>query len=218
MSWKDAVRKVLEDIGAIVEEDQRGLRVSPRGSSDFSVLLLVRRLHMSLDRKVEVIGTVELPNLEPSPEELRKMLASSFEVEMKGMLRRAPVWRSWRELKKLETLVGSLNPDTGLINLLKSDMVLEKSLRDASPDLLEVFPEIMPPSYMESFLLAPGVPLTPLVRDLVKSYLEKPERLAWCFRVQLLYGYPRMPQKIAKNFLLALQLEQALKERWPKPF
>jgi hypothetical protein len=217
MSWKDAVRKVLEDMGATVEEDQRGLRVSPKGSSGFSVLLLVRRLHMSLDRKVEVIGTVELPNLEPSPEALRKMLASSFEVEMKGMLRRAPAWRSWRELKKLEALLGSLNPDTELIDLLKSDVELEKSLREASPDLLEVFPEIMPPSYMESFLLAPGVPLTPLVRDLVKSYLEQPERLAWCFRAQLLYGYPRMPQKIAKNFLLALQLERALRECWPKP-
>lgn len=204
-------------MGAVVEEDQRGLRVSPRGRSDFGVLLLVRRLHMSLDRKVEIIGTVELTNLEPSPDALRRMLASSFEVEMKGVLRRAPVWKSWRELKKLESLVGPLNPDNGLINSLRSDAELEGSLRDASPDLLEVFPEILPPSYMESFLLAPGVPLTSLVRDLVKSYLEQPERLAWCFRAQILYGYPRMPQKIAKNFLLALQLERALRERWPTP-
>jgi hypothetical protein len=44
-----------------VEEDQRGLRVSPREGGGFSALVLLRRLHMSLDRKVEVLGAVELP-------------------------------------------------------------------------------------------------------------------------------------------------------------
>jgi len=61
MSWKDAARKALERAGALVEEDQRGLRVSPREGGGFSALVLLRRLHMSLDRKVEVLGAVELP-------------------------------------------------------------------------------------------------------------------------------------------------------------
>ena len=169
---------------------------------------------MSLDRKVEVLGVVELP-AEPSPDALRRMLASSFEVEARGLLRRRPVWRSWRELKRLEALVGPVSPEDGLMRSLMGDAELARSLSDASPELLEVFPEIMPPSYMEAFLLAPGAPLTPLVRELVKGYVEKPERLAWWFRIQLLYGYPRMPQKVAKSYLLALQLERALRRRWP---
>jgi hypothetical protein len=214
MSWKDAARKALEKAGAVVEEDQRGLRVSPREGGGFSALVLLRRLHMSLDRKVEVLGVVELP-AEPSPDALRRMLASSFEVEARGLLRRRPVWRSWRELKRLETLVGPVSPEEGLMRSLMGDAELARSLSDASPELLEVFPEIMPPSYMEAFLLAPGAPLTPLVRELVRGYVEKPERLAWWFRIQLLYGYPRMPQKVAKSYLLALQLERALRRRWP---
>jgi len=215
MSWKDVARKALEGVGALVEEDQRGLRVSPRGRSGLSALVVVRRLHMSLDRKVEILGAVELPGAEPSPKVLKRMLASSFEVEAKGLLKRKSVWRSWRELKRLEVLVGPVSPDEGLMRSLMADAELTRSLDATSPELLEVFPEIMPPSYMEAFLLAPGAPLTPLVRGLVRGYMERPERLAWWFRIQLLYGYPRMPQKITKSYLLALQLERALRERWP---
>lgn len=198
-----------------MEEDQRGLRVSPRGGGSFSALILVRRLHMSLDRKVEILGAVELPGAEPSPAALKRMLASSFEVEARGLLRRRPMWRSWRELKRLEALVGPVSPDEGLMRSLMADAELAKSLSEASPELLEVFPEIMPPSFMEAFLLAPSAPLTPLVRGLVEGYLRGPERLAWWFRVQFLYGYPTMPQKIAKNYLLLVQLGRALRQRWP---
>lgn len=218
MSWKDAVRKVFENSGITVEEDQRGLVVSPE-KDNLRVLVLVRRLHMSFDRKVEVISVSEmLPAFPGAGEALKRMMLSSFEVEAKGLLRRTHVWRNWRELRRLESFLGPERPDSRLMETLKSDRNLVEKLKDASPNFLEVFPEFMSPSYMEAFLVSPGAPFNEFVRELISRYLVEPERLAWCFRAQFLYGSPQMPRKILKNYLLAIQLSEALKEFTPKLF
>ncbi|MDW8003250.1 MAG: hypothetical protein RMI04_00330 [Thermofilaceae archaeon] len=218
MSWKDAVRKVFENSGITVEEDQRGLVVLPE-TGNLRVLVLVRRLHMSFDRKVEVIAISEVSFSPPGVgETLKKMMLSSFEVEARGLLRRTYVWRSWRELHRLESLLGPVRPDLRLLETLKSDRNLVEKLKEASPNFLEVFPEFMSPSYMEAFLVSPGAPFNEFVKELISRYLVEPERLAWCFKAQFLYGSPQMPRKILKNYLLSVQLSEALKESTLKLF
>lgn len=96
--------------------------------------------------------------------------------------------------------------------MIKSDNDVLAMLHEASPDLLEVFPEIMPSSFMEAYLVAPSPFEGSLVKELITKYLKEPERLAWCIRLQFLYGSPRMPVKIRKNYQLSLQLGKILKK------
>ena len=214
MSWKDAAKKLLQESGMEVEEDQRGLVVTSPGGP--ALFVIVRRLHMSFDRKVEVLGIFEAA--QPPAEAksaLFAMLSSSFEVELKGMFRRSYVWRGWSELNRLEPVVGPLSRSRGLIDRLRSDARIIEGLRTASPNLVEVFPEILPPSFMETYLLNPGGPLSSYVVELIREYIENPQRLAWCYRAQLLYGMPDMPRKIVKNCSLASSFSRVLKEATP---
>lgn len=214
MSWKDAAKKLLQESGMEVGEDQRGLVVTPPEGP--SLLVVVRRLHMSLDRKVEVMGVFEAA--QPPAEAksaLLAMLSSSFEVELKGIFSRKYVWRGWSELGRLEPLVGPLPRSSGLIERLRKDARLIEGLRRAAPNLVEVFPEILPPSFMEAYLLNPGGQLSTYVAELIREYVEKPQRLAWCYRAQLLYGMPDMPRRVVKNCSLASSFGRVLKEVTP---
>jgi len=212
VSWAEAAARALRAAGASVEEGPRGLAVS-FADSGARLLVVVRRLHMSLDRKVEVLGVFEVERGHPlAAAVLRRMVASSFEVEARGFLRPSFAWRGWRELRRLEPVVGPVAFDASVAESVRGYPGLAEALRSASPDLVEVFPEIMPPSYTEAFLTAPGAPLTPYIASLIQEYLREPERLAWCYRAQFLYGSPRMPQKIVRNCQLAVIFERALRE------
>lgn len=211
MSWQDAVRKVLANAGARVEEGQRGLIIRSEGEEGAVFTLLVRRLHMSLDRKVELVGTVEV-SPRGNAEVLREMLASSFEVETRGLIRKSFAWKHWDALRSLERIYAPITFNSKLLEAVKSDNDVLLALREASPNLLEVFPEIMPPNFMELYLAEPGPFEGSLVRELISKYLKEPERLAWCIRLQFLYGSPRMPVKIGRNYQLALQLGRSLKK------
>lgn len=210
MSWKDVTERMLEAAGARVEEDQRGLVVT---IGDATLLVLLRRLHMSLDRKVEVLGIFEVQaSAGELGSALRRMLSWSFEVELKGLLRKSFVWRPWRELRKLEPVLGPLSHDPSLALSLRERSDIIEPLLEASPNLIEVFPEFMPTSFMEAFLVAPGAPLSSYIASLIKEHMQGPGRLAWCYRAQFLYGSPKMPQKIVRNCQLAALVKKALSE------
>lgn len=212
VSWKDATKKALEAVGARVEEEPRGLAVTLAGT-DAKLLVLVRRLHMSLDRKVEVLGIFELAREHRRASEvLRGMLSSSFEVELKGFVRKAFIWREWRELKRFDPVLDPIARDPSVATSVRESPGLSELLKEASPNLIEVFPEVLPPSFMEAFLVAPGVPLSAYTTSLIREYVEAPGRLAWCYRAQFLYGSPRMPQKIVRNCQLAGVFKRALEE------
>ncbi len=211
MSWQDAVKRALVNAGARVEEGQRGLVIRSEEEKGAAFTLLVRRLHMSLDRKVELVGTVEV-SPRGNAEVLREMLASSFEVEMKGLIRKSFTWKHWDALRLLEKIYGPITFNSELLEAVKSDNDVLLMLREASPNLFEVFPEIMPPNFMELYLVEPGPFEGSLVRELIGKYLKEPERLAWCIRLQFLYGSPRMPVKIQRNYQLALRLGRSLKK------
>lgn len=214
MSWKDLTAKLLESAGARVEEEQRGLVVT---IADAKLLILLRRLHMSLDRKIEVAGIFEVEKgCNELENALRRMLSWSFEVELKGIVRKSFVWKPWRELGKLENVVGPLNQDPSLASSLKEHAILLESLNEASPNLIEVFPEFLPTSFMETFLVVSGAPLSAYIASLIREHVQRPDRLAWCYRAQFLYGSPRMPQKIVKNCQLAAVFKQALNETTTK--
>jgi len=214
VSWKDVAARMLESSGARVEEDQRGLRVT---ISDASLLVLLRRLQMSLDRKIEVIGIFEVEaDCRPLGDALRRMLSWSFEVELKGLVRKSFVWKPWRELRMLEPVVGSLDYDPSLASNLKGHASLIESLHAASPNLIEVFPELLPTSFMETFLVASGAPMSAYITTLIKEHVQEPGRLAWCYRAQFLYGSPKMPQKIVKNCQLAALFKRVLSEATTK--
>lgn len=97
MSWQDAAKKALLNTGARVEEGQRGLLIRSEEEKDATFTLLVRRLQMSLDRKVELVGTIEVTPY-GSADISREMLASSFEVTMKGFIRKSFTWKYWDRL------------------------------------------------------------------------------------------------------------------------
>ncbi|MEM1508509.1 MAG: hypothetical protein QXY49_00205 [Thermofilaceae archaeon] len=211
MSWQDAAKKALLNAGARVEDGQKGLLIRSEEERGATFTLLVRRLQMSLDRKVELVGTIEVSPY-GNADVLREMLASSFEVTMKGFIRKSFAWKHWDGLHSLERVFAPIVFNKKLLDMVKSDNSVVTMLREASPDLLEVFPEIMSSSFMEAYLVTPAPFEGSLIKELISKYLKEPERLAWCIRLQFLYGSPRMPVKIQKNYQLALQLGKSLKK------
>jgi len=196
-----------------VEESRRCLIARPPDDPYLTVAILQRRLQMSLDRKVEMIGVVEVARgVERASEVLRRMLEESFEAELKGIFRKTLKMRSWRELRYLEKLCGPLRPSNQLLEAVKADEGLMREVMRAAPDMIEVFPELISPEYMEVYMTASHAAMGPLMRRMIARYLEEPERLAWYVRLHFMYGLPRMAAKVRRNYQLLTRFVGVLRD------
>jgi len=213
VSWRDVVRRSLGELGVPVEESRRCLIARPPDDPYLTVAILQRRLQMSLDRKVEMIGVVEVARgVERASEVLRRMLEESFEAELKGIFRKTLKMRSWRELRYLEKLCGPLRPSNQLLEAVKADEGLMREVMRAAPDMIEVFPELISPEYMEVYMTASHAAMGPLMRRMIARYLEEPERLAWYVRLHFMYGLPRMAAKVRRNYQLLTRFVGVLRD------
>jgi len=213
VSWRDVVRRSLGELGVPVEESRRCLIARPTDDPYLTVAILQRRLQMSLDRKVEMIGVVEVARgVERASEVLRRMLEESFEAELKGIFRKTLKMRSWRELRYLEKLCGPLRPSSRLLEAVKADEGLMREVMRAAPDMIEVFPELISPEYMEVYMTASHAAMGPLMRRMIARYLEEPERLAWYVRIHFMYGLPRMATKVRRNYQLLTRFVGVLRD------
>lgn len=149
--------------------------------------------------------------MERAGEVLRRMLEESFEAELKGIFRKRLKMRSWRELKYLEGLCGPLKPRSQLLEAVRASGELMREVLRAAPDLVEVFPELISPDYMEVYMTASHAAMGLLMRQMIARYLEEPERLAWYVRLHFLYGSPRMAVKIRRNYQLLAKLGGVLR-------
>ena len=196
-----------------MEESRRCLIARPPDDPYLTVAILQRRLQMSLDRKVEMIGVVEVARgVERASEVLRRMLEESFEAELKGIFRKTLKMRSWRELRYLEKLCGPLRPSSQLLEAVKADEGLMREVMRAAPDMIEVFPELISPEYMEVYMTASHAAMGPLMRRMIARYLEEPERLAWYVRLHFMYGLPRMAAKVRRNYQLLTRFVGVLRD------
>ncbi len=196
-----------------MEESRRCLIARPPDDPYLTVAILQRRLQMSLDRKVEMIGVVEVARgVERASEVLRRMLEESFEAELKGIFRKTLKMRSWRELRYLEKLCGPLRPSNQLLEAVKADEGLMREVMRAAPDMIEVFPELISPEYMEVYMTASHAAMGPLMRRMIARYLEEPERLAWYVRLHFMYGLPRMAAKVRRNYQLLTRFVGVLRD------
>ncbi|RLF00750.1 MAG: hypothetical protein DRJ57_00445 [Thermoprotei archaeon] len=212
MSWRDVVRRSLGELGVSVEESRRCLIARSPDDPHLTVAILQRRLHMSLDRKVEMIGVIEVArDVEGAREVLRRMLEESFEAELKGIFRKTLKMRSWRELKYLEGLCGPLRPSSQLLEAIRADEELMREVMRAAPDMIEVFPELISPEYMEVYMTASHAAMGPLMRRMIARYMEEPERLAWYVRLHFMYGLPRMGTKVKRNYRLLTRFGERLR-------
>ena len=71
-----------------------------------------------------------------------------------------------------------LRPSSRLLETVKADEGLLREVMRAAPDMIEVFPELISPEYMEVYMTASHAAMGPLMRRMIARYLEEPERLA----------------------------------------
>jgi hypothetical protein len=208
MSWIQPVEKALEPFEVSFNDTGRGsLIVKPLKHPYITVIMLVRRMQFSLDRKFEMVGTLDIPEekLENRnrSELLRSMLAESVELELKGFLKKDVKVDKWGELSSLTEI--TFIPEGGaLLSVLREDEEVKRIVAKSRVELMEVFPRLMPPELLEHYLLASGRGL--IVNKLVKNYIESPQSVSWIVRAHLLYGLPLGKSGIGKSFLAVMDL------------
>ncbi|MEM2089230.1 MAG: hypothetical protein QXF52_11300, partial [Thermoproteota archaeon] len=189
------------------------LIVKPLKHPYITVIMLVRRMEFSLDKKFEMVGILDVPEdrLENRDRSqlLRSMLAESVELELKGVLRKNITVGRWSELSSLSEITA-IPEGENLLSVLKEDKELESTIVKGGVELIEVFPRLMPSELLERYLLASGRGL--IVNNLVKSYIESPQSVSWIARAHLLYGLPLGKGGIGRAFLAVMSLLKKIED------
>ena len=85
MSWIQNVKKALEPFEVSFEDTRRGnLMVKLLKQPQIKLIILLRRFQFSFDRKVEIVGVLDIPENRLEKQDLsqllRRMLAESVEL------------------------------------------------------------------------------------------------------------------------------------------
>lgn len=215
MSWVDVVKRALEGLDAAISDTAKGnLVVEPADTDNFKAFILARRFQFSFDRKLEVIGVWELPSAGSGVEELKKqlfwMLSNSIEVELRGLFKRKVKVREWGELRYLRKIVGDLPSSNELKRYLEGNRRLLEHILDSSPELVEIFPRLIPPRFLEFYFLSSGRGFA--VARMIKRYIDSVESNAWIVRLHLMYGTPKMGEKVRKGYSLILKIAEEMEK------
>lgn len=218
--WDKVVSDALAGIDADLEITSRGLvKVTPRDVPGLKVYVALQRVSMSVDRKVEVSGIVDVTDTAlaagiPAGEAFKIMLSNSVEINVKGLLRKRLEVRPWSELKHLANIYGPVEHRPRLGEMLAGCGALE-IVRRSAPLLVEIHPELVPERYLEPLLFAPMKGVGTLASSILKEYAADPERLAWSVKMYLMYGLPSQAKKIRESYLLVRGLRDKLVEVTP---
>lgn len=208
---------VDEILGSYIRSSARtpkgGRRLVPLDGHPTMLIFTTRRIRMSVDRKVEMLGIQEVvPAGLMSVEHVElydKLLTMGVELHWGGLIRRTPRFVHLEALRKLRGVLGIKELSTELIEALEGSAELLEYVKRASPDLLEIHVEMLPSRFCEAPLELSGN-LGSLLKRLVSEYRLKPRRIAWYVRSQFLYGGPTMKRKIKRNFELLNRLSYFL--------
>lgn len=215
MSWVDVTKGHLERESAEVREaGWGGLVAKPKDEQGFTAFIIARRLQYSLDRRVEVVGVRDVKIGDLSREQmqraLKSMLEGASEVELKGLVRRVARLKEWGELRRLRGIFGELRRDESLLKFLVDDERVLNEIREAAPEMLEIFPRLFPSHSLEMCLLLSGRESE--LSRLVSQYANSPDGLSWILRAHVIYGVPRLGESIRRNYALTRDLSERLEE------
>ncbi|MGB9718634.1 MAG: hypothetical protein ACP5PQ_00995 [Thermoproteota archaeon] len=211
MSWVQSVEKALEKYEVSFEETGRGnLVVKPIENPQIRLIILVRRMQFSFERKFEMTGVLEIPEkrLEKHDKRqlLRRMLSESVELELKGVLRRSVKASRWSGLSSLTGI--NMPEEEGIMRIVRSRDV-EELVRKGGGDLIEIFPSIIPVELFETYLMTSDRGL--MTSSLVKKYVEVPQSIAWIVRMHMLYGL-QSAGVVQRAFLTVISLLKKIEE------
>ncbi|HFC49281.1 MAG TPA: hypothetical protein ENJ59_00960 [Thermofilum sp.] len=215
MSWVDVVKKALEGLDAAISDTVKGnLVVESADRDNFKAFILARRLQFSFDRKLEVVGVWELPRAGIGAEDLKKqlfwMLSNSIEIELGGLFKKKVRFREWGELRYLRKMLGGFPLSNELKRYLEGNQHLQERILESSPELVEIFPRLIPPRFLEFYFLSSGRGFA--IDRMVKRYIDSVESNAWIVRLHLMYGTPKMGEKVRKNYLLVLKIAEEMEK------
>lgn len=211
MSWVQSVKKALEQYEVSFEETGRGnLVAKPLENPQTRLIILVRRMQLSFDRKFEMVGVLEIPEdrlkNQDKPQLLRRMLSESVELELKGFLSRSLKARRWSGLASLPGI--TMLEEEGLMQVIRSRDV-EELVKQGGGDLIEIFPSLVPVELFETYLMTSD--RGPIISSLVKKYMESPQSISWIVRMHMLYGV-QSAGGIRRAFLTVFNLLKKIEE------
>ncbi|MBO3798721.1 MAG: hypothetical protein QW506_01935 [Thermoproteota archaeon] len=210
MSWVQSVKKALEQYEVSFEETGRGnLVAKPLENPQIRLIILVRRMQFSFDRKFEIVGVLEIPEdrlkNQDKPQLLRRMLSESLELELKGFLSRSLKVSRW---SGLASIPGVPMSEEGLMQLIRSREV-EELVKQGGGDLIEIFPSLIPVELFETYLMTSD--RGPMISSMVKKYMESPQSISWIVRMHMLYGV-QSAGGIRRAFLTIVNLLKKIEE------
>ncbi len=211
MSWVQSVKKALEQFEISFEETGRGnLVAKPLENPQIRLIILVRRMQFSLDRKFEMVGVLEIPedrlkNRDKS-QLLKRMLSESVELELKGVLRRSLKASRWSGLSSLSGV--TMLEEEGLMQVVRSREV-EELVKQGGGDLIEIFPSLIPVELFETYLMTSD--RGPIIGSMVKKHMEAPQSISWIVRMHMLYGV-QSGGVIRRAFLTVVNLLKKIEE------
>ncbi|MBO3841738.1 MAG: hypothetical protein FGF48_04915 [Candidatus Brockarchaeota archaeon] len=211
MSWVQSVKNALEQFEISFEETGRGnLVAKPLENPQIRLIILVRRMQFSFDRKFEMVGVLEIPedrlkNRDKS-QLLKRMLSESVELELKGVLRRSLKASRWSGLSSLPGV--TMLEGEGLLQVVRSREV-EELVKQGGGELIEIFPSLIPVELFETYLMASD--RGPVISTLVKKHMESPQSISWIVRMHMLYGV-QSGGVIRRAFLTVVNLLKKIEE------
>jgi len=139
MSWVQWVKKALEHHEVSFQDTRmRNLIVKPLKHPQTTLIILVRRMQLSLDRKLEMVGVLDILEERLGNQDrshlLRRMLMESVELELKGVLRKSVKARAWSELSSLTGMIPTAGGGS-LLSVLREKEV-EEGVKKAGVELL----------------------------------------------------------------------------------
>lgn len=212
MSWLQNVKKELEPLEVSFEDTRRGnLVVKSLKHPQMTLIILVRRIQFSLDRKFEMVGVLQIPESRLEKQDrsqlLRRMLAESVELELKGALRRSLKVSRWSGLSSLAGI--TVPEETSLLSMLRSKEV-EEVVKRGGIELVEIFPSLIPSELLEPYLMISDGDR--MVGNIVKKHIESPQSISWIVRTHMLYGLQLGAGGIRRAFLTVIDLLKKIEE------
>lgn len=218
--WDKVVAKAFEGLDVELEVSSRGfIKLVPLDDSRLEMYILQRRIPMSIDRKVEVTGVIEVsskPLQLQSSEVFKAMLESSVEINLKGLIRKKVEVKKWGELDKFSGIFRSLSYRGLLEEKLKRDREIIMHVKRLAPMMIEIYPGLVPRRYFETLLLSSSREMGSLLSSIIKSHAENPDRLEWNVKTYLMYGLPGQAKKIRESYFFTRKILGVLDNIMPE--
>ncbi|MGQ9478672.1 MAG: hypothetical protein ACUVQ0_01455 [Thermoproteota archaeon] len=189
----------------------KNIMVRPVKYPNLSLIIMVRRMQFSLDRKFEMVGVLEILKdrlkAYDHSQLLNRMIAEAVEIELKGVLKKKVEIRRWSELANLAQIIEI--PEGGsLMHVLEEDEV-RNQVEKGGAELIEVFPKLIQTEFLEYYFMSPGK--NPMLNRLIKEYVKSPQALSWIVRMHMLYGMPGK-SRLGKSYSTFIGLSKKIED------